>query len=76
MALSLPCGTSLGDNYTVGLGSTEKSNILGEMVSNFLKGVYSAREGALGPFSPNFDPSVWIRQGLERLVPEDAHLLV
>ena len=65
-------GTSMGDNFTVRLVSIEIT--LGEMVSNLLKGCYDSRQGALGPFSPSFDPNVWMREGMEKNLPEDAHL--
>ena len=46
------------------------------MASNILQGCCDARKGTLGPFSSHFDPNTWLREGLDRDLPEDAHIQV
>ena len=48
---------------------------LSEVVSNTLAGCAQARRGALGPFSPSFNADRWLREGLQRLLPPNAHKL-
>ena len=49
---------------------------LDEITSESLEGTMMARSGFLGPFSPSFKPDVWIREKLEKRLPENAHEIV
>ena len=46
------------------------------MASDILKVCIEARQGALGPFSPSFDPNVFIYGMLNRILPDDIHIKV
>ena len=74
MAVALLVGTPLGDTFAALLKHIDI--ILGEMASNILSGCHDGRKGTLGPFSPSFDPHALLREGLEKLLPEDGHLQV
>ena len=47
---------------------------LEDLASHYVEGCYRAKKGKLGPFS--FDPHAWLREGLEKGLPENAHLQV
>ncbi|XP_063233395.1 patanin-like phospholipase domain-containing protein atgl-1 isoform X2 [Bacillus rossius redtenbacheri] len=49
---------------------------LGELTTITLKVVKQVREKLLGPFSPSFNVHKILQQGLEKGLPEDAHLRV
>lgn len=49
---------------------------LEEMASFIIDGIYDSRKAAVGALSPGFRPNSLIRQGLEKYLPEDAHLQV
>ena len=53
-----------------------QSVFLGEMASEILKCCIDARQGALGPFSPSFDPNVFIGGTLNKILPDDIHIRV
>jgi patatin-like phospholipase domain-containing protein 2 len=46
------------------------------LTSDFLRVVNEARSHSLGPFSPSFDIQTCLLEGMERHLPQDAHLLV
>lgn len=48
----------------------------GESTSQVLKVATEARSRALGPFHPTFDVNKIIRDALEKVLPEDAHIKV
>ncbi|XP_069696120.1 uncharacterized protein bmm isoform X2 [Periplaneta americana] len=47
-----------------------------DMISNVLRVVSEARQGTLGPFSPSFNIHKVLLEGLEKALPDDAHLRV
>uniref|UniRef100_A0A6M2DS36 triacylglycerol lipase n=1 Tax=Xenopsylla cheopis TaxID=163159 RepID=A0A6M2DS36_XENCH len=49
---------------------------LGEMTSDVLRVVNEARSRSLGPLSPSFNIQNVLLEGLEKFLPEDAHLRV
>lgn len=49
---------------------------LGEMLSNVLRVVGEARQRTLGPFSPSFNIHNILLDGLEKALPDDAHIRV
>jgi len=49
---------------------------LGEMTSNVLKIATEARKRTLGPFSPSFNITQIIADGLIKMLPDDVHLKV
>ncbi|XP_066999742.2 1-acylglycerol-3-phosphate O-acyltransferase Pnpla3 isoform X1 [Anabrus simplex] len=49
---------------------------LGEMVSDVLRVVQEARSKTLGPFSPSFNIQNVLLEGMQKVLPEDAHLRV
>jgi len=49
---------------------------LGDMTCDCLAGCQLARDGLLGPFSPSFSPASWIKENLEKRLPENAHEIV
>lgn len=49
---------------------------LGEILSSVLRVVGEARQRTLGPFSPSFSIHDLLLEGLEKTLPEDAHLRV
>jgi len=49
---------------------------LGEMLSNVLHVVGEARQRTLGPFSPSFNIHNILLDGLEKVLPDDAHIRV
>eukprot|EP00092_Neocalanus_flemingeri_P107954 GFUD01138578.1.p1 GENE.GFUD01138578.1~~GFUD01138578.1.p1 ORF type:complete len:623 (-),score=105.53 GFUD01138578.1:90-1769(-) len=46
------------------------------MASDLMEVCIEARKGSLGPFSPSFDANKWIRETLDKLLPDDIHLKV
>ena len=50
--------------------------ILGSLASNILDGCYDARKSRLGVLSSEFDLNTLILEGLEKTLPEDAHIQV
>ena len=48
----------------------------GEMTSNILRIATEARALTLGPFSPSFKVNQIVKEGLEKLLPNDIHTLV
>ncbi|XP_077297192.1 1-acylglycerol-3-phosphate O-acyltransferase Pnpla3-like [Arctopsyche grandis] len=49
---------------------------LGDIISDMLRLVGEARSGSLGPFSPSFNVQNVILEGLEKFLPDDAHIKV
>jgi len=49
---------------------------LGEMLTNVLHVVGEARQRTLGPFSPSFNIHNILLDGLEKVLPDDAHIRV
>ncbi|EDW12291.1 PREDICTED: patatin-like phospholipase domain-containing protein 3 isoform X2 [Drosophila arizonae] len=49
---------------------------LGSMTSDFFRVVNEARRHSLGPFSPSFNIQTCLLEGLQKHLPEDAHLRV
>ncbi|XP_071452365.1 1-acylglycerol-3-phosphate O-acyltransferase Pnpla3-like [Hetaerina americana] len=49
---------------------------LGEITSDVLRVVTEARSKTLGPFSPSFNVQNVLLEGLEKVLPEDAHIRV
>lgn len=46
------------------------------MISDVLNVIRDARTKTLGPFSPSFDVQALLREGLEKFLPQDAHIRV
>ncbi|XP_060531801.1 1-acylglycerol-3-phosphate O-acyltransferase Pnpla3 isoform X1 [Cylas formicarius] len=49
---------------------------LGETTSDVLRVATEARKGSLGPFNPSFNINKLLLEGLEKFLPEDAHIRV
>lgn len=49
---------------------------LGSMTSDFFRVVNEARRHSLGPFSPSFNIQTCLLEGLQKHLPEDAHMRV
>jgi patatin-like phospholipase domain-containing protein 2 len=49
---------------------------IGELTSDVLRVVREARSGSLGPFSPSFNVHNVLLEGLEKVLPDDAHIRV
>lgn len=50
--------------------------MLGDFTSDVLRVATEARSRSLGPFHPSFNVQKLLLEGLDRFLPEDAHLLV
>ncbi|GFG36936.1 hypothetical protein Cfor_12474 [Coptotermes formosanus] len=71
--------SSLGIGVTVTvfmLGDYASVFRIGEMLSNVLRVVGEARQRTLGPFSPSFNIHNILLDGLEKVLPDDAHIRV
>merc|ERR1711892_159063 len=71
-------GTSAGALAAVtAITALEEVDVkIGEMASDILKVCIEARQGALGPFSPSFDPNKFIYDSLNKVLEDDVHLKV
>lgn len=49
---------------------------LGDLTSNVLRAATEARKRSLGPLSPSYNINNLLREGLEKYLPDDAHLRV
>lgn len=49
---------------------------IGEITSDVLRVITEARSRTLGPFSPSFNVQAVLLEGLEKVLPEDAHIRV
>eukprot|EP00092_Neocalanus_flemingeri_P045162 GFUD01050329.1.p1 GENE.GFUD01050329.1~~GFUD01050329.1.p1 ORF type:complete len:153 (+),score=34.82 GFUD01050329.1:123-581(+) len=49
---------------------------IGEIASDILRVCIEARQAALGPFSPSFDPNRYFYESLNKILPDDIHLKV
>ncbi|KAF2905969.1 hypothetical protein ILUMI_00200 [Ignelater luminosus] len=49
---------------------------LGDITSDVLRVAIEARSGSLGPFSPSFNIQNLLLEGLEKFLPDDAHIRV
>ncbi|KAK9870801.1 hypothetical protein WA026_009760 [Henosepilachna vigintioctopunctata] len=49
---------------------------LGDLTSNVLRAAIEARKKSLGPLSPSFNINNLLLEGLEKYLPDDAHIMV
>ena len=76
VAVALVLGVPLGDMASDTLAGQTSRRFVDSSNTDIHAGVQAARNGYLGPFSPSFNVSNWIRENLEKRLPPNAHEIV